>query len=69
MSSKKDAVFCRGPLVGVRFGEEGLDAVDFTVEEWGDALVVGLDGQRGEGGFGQDGGAEELGAGGDARAG
>jgi hypothetical protein len=68
VGGEEDAVFGVGASVA-GWGEEGLNAVDLAVEERGEALVVGLDRVGFEGGFGQDGGAEELRAGGDARAG
>lgn len=68
MGGEEDAVSGFGASVTGR-GEEGLDAVDLAMEERGEALVVGLDRVRLEAGFGQDGGAEELGTGCDARTG
>ena len=68
VGGEEDAILCCWAAV-FRAGEEGLDAVDFAVEEGGEALVVGLDRDGGQGGAGEDGGAKELAAFGDARAG
>jgi hypothetical protein len=68
VGGEEDAVLCRGAAV-FGAGEEGLDAVDFAVEEGGETLVVGLDSDGGQGGAGEDGGTKELAAFGDARAG
>jgi hypothetical protein len=68
VGSEEDAILCRGAVV-FGAGEEGLDAVNFAVEEGGEALVVGLDRDGGQGGAGEDGGAKELAAFRDARAG
>lgn len=55
-----------GGRVGEGDGVELLDAVDFAVEEGGDAFVVGGDCVGLEGCGGEDRGAEDFAAGGDA---